>query len=120
MGFIRRIVGARSKYIKELPYTYEATVTRNEELDIKSTLVSDTICGLVEFLKTDGIEPSEVEIREIRQDGEALIDRALYAEEDGTWRMRPNICKAFEQHYPGHVRTNDCSFRDRTKEVVGS
>ncbi|MDP6978459.1 MAG: hypothetical protein QF570_07645 [Myxococcota bacterium] len=119
MGIVRRIVGPRSKYIKDLPYTYEATVTTNEELDVKFTLVSDTVCGLVEHLKGDGVEARDVEIREIREASETLIEQSLYAEEDGTWRMRPNICRAFEQQYPGHVRTNDCTFQDRSKKVLG-
>ena len=119
MGLIRRILGPRSKYIRELPYTYEATVTVEEDPEITNTFLSDTICGLVEFLGRDGVEPSRVQIREVFQGTEQLIDAALYADAGGQWLTRPTLCRSFETHYPGHVRSADCSFEDRDKEVAG-
>jgi hypothetical protein len=119
MGLIRRVLGPRSKYLEEIPFTYEACVEVSEGTGITNTFLSDTICGLVEYLQGDGIDPSQVEIREVYQGRDALIDQALYTGEDGRWLARPAICRSFESHYPGHVRDSDCTFSDRSKRIVG-
>jgi hypothetical protein len=119
MGLIRRILGPRSKYVKELPFTYEARVEVTEGAEITNTFLSDTICGLVEHLRSEGVDPSQVEIREVYQAGETLIDQALYTSEDGQWLARPAMCRSFEAHYPGHVRDGECTFSDRDKTIAG-
>jgi len=78
MGIIRTILGPKSKYVDELPFTYEARVLVVEDLEITNTIVSDTICRLVEHLLEKGIDPKQVEIREVYPDREELIDQALY------------------------------------------
>lgn len=119
MGLIRKILGARSKYQKELPYTYEARVAVTDDGEITNSLLSDTICGLVEHLKGDGVDPSGVEIREVYQGREAVIDPGFYTGEDGGWLARPAICESFRVHYPGHIDESNCSFSDRDDDVVG-
>ncbi len=119
MGLIRRILGPRSKYLKELPFTYEARVEVSDGAEITNTFLSDTICGLIEYLQGDGIDPSQVEIREVYEDGETLIDQALYTSEDGQWLARPAMCRSFESHYPGHIRENECTFGDRDNCIAG-
>lgn len=30
-----------------------------------------------------------------------------------------DICRAFEQHYPGHIQDATCSFKDRKRGCLG-
>jgi hypothetical protein len=119
MGLIRQILGPKSKYARDLPYTYEARVQMSEDLGITTTFLSDTICGLIEFLQGDDVDPSRVEIREVYQKGDKLIDQALYTGAGGEWLARPAMCRSFEEHYPGHIHGGGCSFSDRDKEIAG-
>jgi hypothetical protein len=120
MGIVRTILGPKSKYLDELPFTYEARVQVVEDLDITNTLVSDTICRLVEHLLKKGVDPTQVEIREVYPDREELIDQALYTNEEGRWLTRPFMCRSFQEHYPGHTAEGNCTFRDRSGEVIGN
>ncbi len=119
MGFIRRFLGPKSKYDKDLPYTYKARVSVDEDGQITNTFFSDTICGLVEYLADEGVEPGEVEILEVSRDGESVIAQDLYVGDDRAWLGRPEICRSFEKHYPGHIHGSECSFSDRDKEIGG-
>jgi hypothetical protein len=120
MNIVRKFLGPRSKYEKSLPYTYEARVTMAEGSDVTNSFLSDTICGLVEYLRAEGIESHSVEILEVRHDGERLIEGALYTTGSGEWLARPDLCRSFREHYPGHIRADTCSFSDRDREVVGT
>ena len=120
MGIVRTILGPKSKYVKELPFTYEARVRIVEDLEITNTIVSDTICRLVDHLSKKGISPTQVDIREVYADREELIDQALYTNEEGLWLTRPSMCRSLEEHYPGHTAEGNCTFRDRSGEVIGN
>ena len=120
MGIIRSILGPTSKYVDELPFTYEARIRIVEDLEITNTIVSDTICRLVEHLLKEGIDPTRVEIREVYSNREELIDHTLYTNEDGRWLTPPFMCRSLEKHYPGHIEEGTCTFRDRSSEVMGN
>ncbi len=120
MNIIRKLIGPKSKYEKSLPYTYEARVCVVEGVDIERTLCSDTICGLVEGLQSEGIESTAVEIVEVHRDGERVIEGQLYTTRDGAWLTGPDLCASFKEHYPGHIHQGSCSFDDRDPKVSGN
>lgn len=113
MGLIERILGPKSKYDKSLPYTYEARVRILEGSDDYNSYLADTICGLVEYLQRNGIRPDEVQIYEIYQEQEFLLDAKRFAIDAEQWIFKPDICRAFEDHYKGHIHPDGCSFDDR-------
>lgn len=119
VGFLGRIFGPKSKYDKRLPYTYEARIRIFAESDEYKSYFSDTVCGLIEYLHRHGIAPDGVSIFEIYAEREAPIDCRLFATAERSWRFKPEICIAFEQHYPGHIRGNTCSFQDRERAAIG-
>ncbi len=120
MSVIRKILGPRSKYDRSLPYTYRARVAIAADGEISNDFFSDTVCGLIDFLHSDGFEPATVEILEVYQGKETVIDQRLYSTADGGWVRGPQLCSAFEKHYPGHIEGQICSFRDRDKSVAGN
>jgi hypothetical protein len=120
MGIVRTILGPKSKYVKELPFTYEARVRVVEDLEMTNTIVSDTICRLVDHLLAKEIDPTQVEIREVYPDREELIDQTFYTDAEGHWLARPFMCRPLAQHYPGHTAEGKCTFRDRSWEVIGN
>ena len=65
MKLFRKLLGPKSKYDKNLPYAYEARidVLYWKGADLMYTYeLSDTICGLIEYLDTNNINPEEVEV----------------------------------------------------------
>jgi hypothetical protein len=120
MNLIRKILGPKSKYEKDLPYAYEARVSLTGDAEITATYLADTICGLVEYLQREGVDPGNVEILEVHQERDVVLDRGLYLGRSGNWLTRPALCKSFETHYPGHIHPNDCTFSDRDKDVAGA
>lgn len=119
MGILRKIVGPRSKYDRSIPYTYEARISIIDGSDEYNSYFSDTICGLVEYLHKHGIRPDEVKVLEIYQDRELAIDARLFTSNEREWLFKPEICRAFEQHYEGHIWGNACSFDDRDRVAIG-
>ena len=119
MNLIRKILGPKSKYQKDLPYAYEARVSLIGDAEVTATYLSDTICGLVEYLQREGVDPGTVEILEVRQERDVVLERELYLGSAGEWLARPALCKSFEAHYPGHIRADDCTFSDRDKGIAG-
>lgn len=109
----RKILGPKSKYDRSLPYTYEARIRIFEGSEECNSYFSDTICGLVEYLHKNGIEPDGVEIVEVYQNQESPIDAKLFTAPDNQWLFKPDICRAFEEHYKGHIQSDTCSFNDR-------
>jgi len=120
MGLIRKILGPKSKYAKDLPYAYEARVSLTADGEVTTTYLSDTICGLVEYLKGECVDPKTVEILEVRLEHDVVLEPKLYLGRGGEWLTRPELCRSFEEHYPGHIRPDDCSFSDRDKSIAGS
>jgi hypothetical protein len=119
MGLLGKIFGPKSKYDESLPYTYEARVRIFEDEDEFKTYFSDTICGLVERLQNDGIGPEEAEIYEIYRAHETSIPVSLLTDDEGRWLTRQALCRAFERHYPGHIREGSCDFEDRDRGSLG-
>lgn len=119
MSFLAQILGPKSKYDASLPYTYEARVPMFAEGDEHKSYFSDTICGLVTCLHRNGIQPREARLWEIYREREVPIDTRLFTSPAGEWLFTPEICRAFEEHYKGHIHDDDCSFRDRGRGSVG-
>lgn len=119
MSILEKILGPKSKYDKSLPYTYEARIRMFEESDEYKSYFSDTICGLIEYLHRNKIPPAGVKIFEIYLEQESPIDHRFFTSSDQQWLFKPDICRAFEKHYAGHIRDKTCSFKDRGRAGVG-
>jgi hypothetical protein len=119
MGFLAKLFGPPSKYDASLPYTYEARVPIFAESEEYKSYFSDTVCGLIEHLHRQGIRPGEAKLLEIYREKESPIDASLFATPGGEWLFKPDICRAFEEHYKGHIHGGDCSFSDRDRDAVG-
>jgi len=116
---IEKILGPKSKYDKSLPYTYEARVSIFEGSEEYNSYLADTICGLVEYLHQSGINPDQVQIFEIYREQEIRIDAKRFTTPDRQWLFKPDICRAFEDHYEGHIQADTCSFGDRNRKGSG-
>lgn len=119
MSVLEKILGPKSKYDKTLPYTYEARIPIFEGEEEYSSYLSDTICGLVEYLHQHGIAPDDVQIIEVYQQREEPIDTKLFTTSDHHWLFKPALCRSFERHYKGHIQENSCSFKDRNRAGSG-
>ncbi len=119
MGLLGKIFGPKSKYDQSLPYTYEARIRIFEDEEEYKTYFSDTICGLVEHLQKNGVGPGDAEIYEIYREHETSIPASLLADADGRWLTKQELCRAFERHYPGHIREGSCDFEDRERGCLG-
>jgi hypothetical protein len=118
MSILRKILGPASKYDPRLPYTYEARVATGLP-GMTETYVCDTLCGLLERLDAEKVEPADATLLEIRPEGEVpvLLEHCLST--SGRWLRRPEACRSFEAHYAGHERTGRCCYRDRSREPDG-
>ena len=114
-----KILGAKSKYDKSLPYTYEARMLIFEGGTEYNSYLADTICGLVEYLHKNDIKPSEVQIFEVYQQQEFPVEVHRYSTAEGRWLFKPDLCRAFEDHYQGHIQADSCSFNDRDRKGSG-
>lgn len=113
MSLFEQILGPKSKYDNSIPYTYEARIRILEGSEEYNSYMSDTICGLIEYLQQNSIKPDDVQIIEVYQDKETPIDAKLFTTSDHQWLFKPDLCRAFEEHYKGHIQGNSCSFDDR-------
>jgi hypothetical protein len=116
---ITKLVGPKSKFDKSLPYTYEAKMPVMDGLDIYNYYLSDTICGLIEYLEQNKIKPADVEIFELFQKKEKLIPQDLYSTKEGDWLHIPELCRSFKEQYKGHIDEGKCSFNDRDRQGIG-
>ncbi len=122
MNIIRKIIGPRSTYIKGIPYTYEARVDELRGLGVEpvySYYYADTICGLLEYLKKNEIEPGEVELFEVYQKGDTKIKNKFCLSKKHQWLSRPQICHSMHNHYVGHSDEDHCAYRDRKRQGSG-
>ena len=127
MNIIRKFLGPKSKYDKSLPYTYEARIDvlkwKGDE-PMYTYQLSDTICGLIEYLNTNSINPEEIVIFGIYLKKEIPLNKKYCLSEDGKWLKRPAICKSLEDHYKktleeqykGHIANGECAFDDRDRQ----
>lgn len=128
MGVLKKIVGPLSKYDNSLPYTYLAKTRVIEDDDtIINHYFADTICGLIEYLEKQKINPAEAELFGCYKEKEIALDKDPLLTEEGAWLKRPKLCKALEdfyrqsldERYKGHEAHSDCSFDDREREGNG-
>jgi len=126
MSIVRKVLGPLSKYDKSLPYTYMAEVSIIEGNDeLANYYFADTICGLVEHLDKNLIEPEEVQLFGCYLKKDIPLDSDPLLTEYGKWLRRPELCKKLESHYKksmddrykGHEAHSDCSFDDRNREA---
>lgn len=119
---IRKFLGPKSKYDPTIPYTYLAKVNILYGSDLEPMYVdcfADTLCGLVEYLSKYQISADEVELYEVRREGEFVIRKELCLDKNRNWLQRPAICHALEGHYKGHIDERRCSYRDRDRTGCG-
>ena len=128
MGIIRTFLGPKSKYDKSLPYTYMAKVPVIEgDEEMFSHYLADTICGLIEFLVDNKIEPEDAQLFSIYLSKEIALDKELCVDREGKWIRAPRLCGVLEEHYEktkdlrykGHVEKHDCAFDDRDTQGEG-
>lgn len=117
MGLLSRIIGPKSKYEEDIPYTYEARVKIID--DEYNSLFGDTICALIEYLVDHKIEPDDVELYEIFKDEEKKLNKEYCISEGGKWLSRKELCLAFTERYPGHIHESGCTFEDRERDIAG-
>ncbi|MCW8924396.1 MAG: hypothetical protein OQK69_12345 [Gammaproteobacteria bacterium] len=117
MSLLKEIIGPKSKYEKDIPYTYEARIKIID--DEYNSFLGDTICALVEHLTKNKIKPEEVEFYEIFKDEEKKLDTRYCISDNGQWLSRKELCVAFKEHYAGHIHENGCTFEDREKDITG-
>lgn len=116
---LTKLIGPKSKHDKSLPYTYEAKVPIAEGVEIYNFYISDTICGLIEYLEKNEIKPDGVEIYELYLNEENVIQQDLYTTKEGDWLHKPELCRSFKEHYKGHIYEGICSFKDRDRTGIG-
>ncbi|MCP4010401.1 MAG: hypothetical protein GY726_12925 [Proteobacteria bacterium] len=113
MAILRTVLGPKSKYEKDLPYTYEAKFEFVEGGKEYNSCFADTICGLIERLNEKHIRPEEVAIYEIFDQQEKKLDVNLCLSADKQWLSREELCESFKHHYEGHIFKGGCTFADR-------
>jgi hypothetical protein len=119
MSIVSKLFGAKSKYNKDIPYMYEARIPVEMLEGEHHFYLADTICDLIEKLHGDEVDPEVVQIFEVGHDKEVEIERKFWLGPDGGWLFKPEICRSFETHYPGHIHKESCSFEDREKNSRG-
>ena len=120
MNLIRKLFGAKSKYDKTLPYTYEARIyaVEGDEEEFVSC-VSDTICGLIDYIMENEHNPVRTKLFEIYTDKEIPIPEDCFLSEDGKWLPKEVLCERMTSRY-GEARTeHNCQFRDREQTPSG-
>lgn len=120
MNIIRNILGPESKYDKTLPYTYEARVQIVAGHETYNSYFSDTICGLIDYLRDNGIKPEEANIFEVYQTQEVPLKTESCTTTEGNWLVRTDVCHFFcKAHYKGENEIGKCSFKDRERNGCG-
>ncbi len=119
MGLLRKLIGPKSRYEKDLPYTYEARIKILDDENEYNSYLADTICALLEHLESINISPEEVKIYEIFKDEEKELEIKYCLSDKGKWLSRSELCVSFTEHYPGHISECGCTFEDRERKVSG-
>ena len=128
MSVFDKIAGPKSKYNKDLPYTYMAAVREIPDVeDIISNYFADTLCGIIDYLRENDVDPKMTTIYGIYRKKEIKLATSHCLTADGNWLERPDICRAMENKYretldeiyKGHVEDDHCEFEDRDREGIG-
>jgi hypothetical protein len=116
MNILQKLFG--SKYNKDLPYTYHAKrqVFQGDD-DITVDWVSDTICGLCNYLKKKKEDPTEITIYECFQGKEKELPKDLYINSNSKWRPKKELC-SMHQRYGSAGTSDKCEFQDRSKKTI--
>ena len=113
MHWAERLLGPQSKYDKSLPCTYEARVSVVEWDEAYNSYYSDTICGLIDYLRQKNISPDRVTLYEVHHDHESAVETRLCLDDHDLWLSRPKLCQSLLDHYKGYIGNRNCSFMDR-------
>jgi len=116
---VKIILGAPSKYDDGIPYTYEARYRYIDGMEDYNSYFSDTICGLIRYLKQKGHGPESVELYEIYKSREISITPDLYTRDGNNWLTGSELCQSFSKIYPGLIGGNSCKFDDRSQVGLG-
>ncbi len=119
MNIFRKIVGAKSKYDKSIPYLYEARLPIDQLPGEYHSYLAETICSLLRRLKADGVGSDEVTLHEIFQGREKQLLVEHCVDGEGRWLDKPDLCRSLEKHYSGHIADDCCSFEDRKQQGEG-
>jgi hypothetical protein len=128
MSIVDKITGPKSKYKKDLPYTYRAQVNEIPDVhDVTSNYFADTLCGIIDYLRENDIDPQWTTIYGVYRKKEVKLDTSHCVNNDGKWLERPDICHAIEKKYretldeiyKGHVEKGNCEFEDRDRDGMG-
>ena len=107
--------GPKSKHDKKRPYIYEARVAVVEWDHAYNCYFSETICGLINYLRQKNINPEQVTIYEIYQDHETALETCYCIDSHDLWLSKPNLCLSLFEHCKGYLQDRYCSFKDRTQ-----
>jgi len=130
MGIVENVIGPRSMRDKALPYTYEARIDildgRGKE-PLYDHYYSNTICGLIDYLGENGMQPGDVGLYGIYRGRKTHLDNGVFTTEAGAWLKRPDLCLALEKFYlktgdeayRGHFAEGWCLFEDRDRSGSG-
>jgi len=118
MNPLKKIAGSR--YRKDIPYAYEATIDVVEgDCTFRVSYLGDTVCGLTDFLSRKGELPAAVELFELFRGSQAPIPKDCYLSETGDWLPRAALCKPMTARYNETGRPDNCPFCDRKQPICG-
>jgi hypothetical protein len=128
MSIRSALFGPASKYNRDIPYTYVARIQAIEgDEDLINEYFADTICGLIDYLKSHEIQPKDVRLLGLYLKQEIALDITYCINEQGDWLSPPRLCHELEEHYlqtmehvyKGHVEHGACSYDDRNRQGSG-
>lgn len=122
MRMIRKVLGPQSKYDRSIPFTYEARIDvlhGMSDTPEQVSCFSDTVCGLVEYLEDNDVDPDDVELYQIFEEDEMLLKKKYVVSKAGKWMFRPQICKSLKDKFKGHIDETRCDYRDRDRMGEG-
>ena len=119
MSMINKMIGPESKYLDDIPYTYEARVPVVDDHRDYNSYVADTLCALVAHLDKQCIDSCDVTIYEIFKDRDRQLDIHYCTNDAGRWLSRDELCESLRLHYLNHIWYSGCSFADRDQTVTG-
>jgi len=117
MNLLTKLLGSHQS--SSLPYIYQAVVNLIEGDDsLKVSFFSDTICGLVGYLKKHQDDPGSTTLYEIYKGQEKQIPHACYLDEEGHWLCRNALCFPMTVRYGNPKNACNCPFRGRSHAVI--
>ncbi len=129
MNIVSKWLGPKSKDHNSLPYTYEAIVDRlggQAAEPVPEHYFSDTLCGLVEYLEREEIDPGRARFFAVYRGFQLALETRLCSTPEGAWLSRPELCRRLESYfretgcerYRGHRAGGDCAYTDRNRKGI--